>query len=255
MPYNFFLLAIGGLVSGGLAGMLGIGGGIILVPLMLALGYSPVQAIATSSLVILISATSGSLQNFMMGYFDIEKVLALGIPSLLTAQLGVYLAHSIPAHTILIMFAALMIVNIFLLQLKRKLSNRSDSEILARPKAKQTILRSLIGAVAGLLAGLFGMGGGIVLVPFQILLLNETPKIAVQTSLGVIIGTAASACVGHAGHGSVMIEEGMVLGVGGIIGTQFSTRLLPKLSDKVVVASFQILLSILSVYMLWQAVY
>jgi uncharacterized membrane protein YfcA len=65
---NLVILAAGGLFSGVLAGFLGIGGGTILVPLLVGLGYTPVKAIATSSLAILITSISGSVQNWRMGY-------------------------------------------------------------------------------------------------------------------------------------------------------------------------------------------
>lgn len=80
-------LVIGGLVAGVLAGFLGIGGGTVLVPLLVALGLAPVQAVATSSLAIVITAGSGSLQNWRMGYLDPRRVLFLGLPALATAQL------------------------------------------------------------------------------------------------------------------------------------------------------------------------
>lgn len=59
-----------GLVSGILAGLLGIGGGTLLVPLLVAIGYVTVKAVANSSLAILITSIFSSLQNWRMGYFD-----------------------------------------------------------------------------------------------------------------------------------------------------------------------------------------
>jgi phosphate transport system substrate-binding protein len=113
--------------------------------------------------------------------------------------------------------------------------------------------RLAIGSAAGLLSGLFGMGGGIILVPFQMLLLQEPIKLAIQTSLGVIVGTAVSACVGHAAKGNVLFFEGTILGIGGLLGAQLSTRVLPKLPDAIVSLTFRGLLGVLSIYMFWQA--
>ena len=93
---DILVLAIGGLVSGVMAGLLGIGGGVILVPLLVSLGNEPIKATATSSLAIVITSVSGSIQNWRMGYFNLKKILYLGIPALITAQLGVFLAIKIP---------------------------------------------------------------------------------------------------------------------------------------------------------------
>lgn len=87
IDFNWAILAVGGLISGVISGLLGIGGGILTIPLMVALGYTPVQAIATSSLFITITAISGSIQNWLMGYFDWKKVFYLGIPAFLLLEL------------------------------------------------------------------------------------------------------------------------------------------------------------------------
>ncbi len=115
------------------------------------------------------------------------------------------------------------------------------------------VARLTTGGIAGLLAGLFGVGGGVVMVPMQILLLNESIKDAVRTSLSVIVITGISACVGHALRGNVLLLSGLVLGVGGMVGAQIGTRFLPKLSDQVISFAFRILMGGLSGYMFWQA--
>ena len=107
--------------------------------------------------------------------------------------------------------------------------------------------------MAGFLAGLFGIGGGVIMVPLQMLLLQEPIKVAIQTSLGVIVITSISSCFGHALNNNVVWLVGIILGCGGLIGVQISTRFLPKLPDKVVGFCFYGMLAMLSVYTFWKA--
>lgn len=249
---NCPILASGGLISGILAGFLGIGGGSVLVPLLVAVGYTPVQAVATSTLAISITAVSGSLQNWWMGYFNLRNVVVLGLPALITAQVGVYLASRFAPDLLLVGFGLMLLLNIYLVDLRKRVIARAREENL--PQQRNPIFaRIATGGAAGLLAGLFGVGGGVIMVPLQILLLGETIKVAIQTSLGVIVITAISACVGHAVAGNVLFVEGLLLGAGGLLGAQFGTRYLPRLPDQVVSIAFRALLAALSVYVFWQA--
>ncbi|MGH2414581.1 MAG: sulfite exporter TauE/SafE family protein, partial [Microcystaceae cyanobacterium] len=95
--------------------------------------------------------------------------------------------------------------------------------------------------------------GGVIIVPLQMLFLGEKIKLAIQTSLGVIVITSIGACLGHLREGNILFFEGIILGLGGLFGAQLSTRYLPKLSDRVVKICFCSLLIILSVYFFWRA--
>ena len=247
---NWIILAIGGLISGIVAGLLGIGGGTILVPLLVTVGYTPVQAVATSSLAIIVTSISGSVQNWRMGYFNWRRVILLGLPSVATAQIGVFLANHILPYILLAAFGILLLTNIYLVNLRKRLTNKQAS---TTQKFNPVWARIVTGGAAGILAGLFGVGGGVIMVPLQMLLLQEQIKVAIQTSLGVIIITAVSACVGHALEGNVLFLPGMLLGGGGLLGAQISTRLLPKLSDSIVSLIFRLFLATLSIYTFWQA--
>ncbi len=248
---NWSIMAAGGLFSGLLAGLLGIGGGTVLVPILVALGYLPVQAAATSTLAIVMTSISGSIQNWRMGYLDFQRVILLGLPSLLTAQFGAYFADIMPAYLLLAAFGMLLVCNIFLVMLRRQLLKRKVKS--QNFQLNPTVARLGTGGVAGLLAGLFGVGGGVIMVPFQMLLLDEEIKVAIQTSLGVVVITAISACLGHALRGNVLFIEGIILGAGGLIGAQLSTRYLPKLPDRLVSICFNSMLTILAIYFFWQA--
>jgi uncharacterized protein len=248
---NFWLLAAGGFVSGFLAGLLGIGGGTILVPILVALNHEPVQATATSNLAIALTSISGTLQNWRMGYLDFNRVLLLGFPSLITAQIGAYFGDILPGYILLGAFGLVLIVNLFLVQLRKRLIRQETTP--DGPKIDPTLARLGTGSAAGLLAGLFGIGGGVIMVPLQMLLLGEEIKVAIQTSLGVIVLTSISAFLGHAYRGNVLFLPGLLLGVGGLVGAQISTRFLPKLSDRVVNFSFCTLLVTLTIYSFWRA--
>jgi len=273
-------LAIGGLVAGILAGVLGIGGGTILVPLQVSLGIPPVQAAATSNLSIVMTSIAGSIQNWRMGMLDLKRVILLGIPALLTAQVGAIIASRLPSYLLLTAFGVLLLANTYLVELRKKVATQAlmtefppaavrDSGAKSSGQMSPWLARALTGGAAGLLAGLFGIGGGVILVPMQILLLKETIKVAIQTSLGAIVITAVAATASHAGlsdwiwnglgfgdgtiHQNVLWIPGLILGTGGLIGVQISTRTLPKLPDETVSLLFRGFLAILSLYIFWQA--
>ena len=248
---NLWLLAGGGLFGGLLAGIFGIGGGTVLVPLIIAVGYTPVQAVATSSLAIVLTAVSGSLQNYRMGYLNLQRVWSLGFPAIITAQFGAYIASDLRDRALLIAFGILLIINIFLASWRKRLPKLDDSQ----PEETQhrTLARVTTGGTAGFLAGLFGIGGGAIMVPLQMALLGEPIKVAIQTSLGVIVITGISATVGHAWQGNVLFWQGLVLGLGGLVGAQVSTRYLPKLRDRAITFGFYTLLVLLAIYTFWQA--
>jgi hypothetical protein len=249
----WFILSAWGLFSGLLAGIFGIGGGIVLVPIIKSFGYEPVQAVATSSLAIIMTSLSGSIQNWRMGALNGKNVILLGIPSLFAAQIGAYLADIIAPRSLLISFACFLIINIFLTYWRRRVvaQNLSNNQSFIN----LSTARIFTGSIAGLLAGLFGVGGGVILVPLQIVLLGEKIKVAIQTSLGVIVITSISACLGHAYRGNVLWLEGVVLGLGGLVGAQISTRFLPKLPEQFVKLGFNVLLASLAIYTFWLSLF
>jgi len=245
-------LLLSGLGAGLLAGLLGIGGGTVLVPILVALerGYDP--AVATSSWAIVITSTSGTLQNWRMGYLDARRVALLGLPAVLTAQVGALWIGQLPEFLKEAAFGVLLLATIALGILRKHLLRRHPPDS-ASPASQRILAQLGTGAAAGLLAGLFGIGGGVIMVPLQMLLLNEPIKLAIQTSLGVIVITSLSATAGHALQGNVLWLDGLLLGCGGLLGAQVSTRFLPRLPDRVVSFCFNLLLVLLAFYFFWRA--
>lgn len=88
-----------------------------------------------------------------------------------------------------------------------------------------------IGLAAGLLSGLFGVGGGTVIVPLLVLLLGFDQRLAAGTSLAAIVPTATVGVISYAVHGSVAWVPAVILAVGAVVGAQLGTALLPRVSQ------------------------
>ncbi|MCU0526136.1 MAG: sulfite exporter TauE/SafE family protein [Elainella sp. Prado103] len=271
-PLGWILLIGVGLFTGVLSGLLGIGGGLLMVPALTLFGVPLVQATATSLVGVFLSSVSGSLRNLKAKQLNWRVSLLLALFGIGTAQFGAWLGDRLPDGWLSLAFAGLLLFTIYLMNLRQQLQNQSDRLSDHSQKApeinsrEQSTLQSVdpparsaaplqimptagIGLLAGLLSGLFGVGGGVVMVPLQMLFLGEAIKVAVRTSLGAIVAIAISGLLQHAWNGNVLWIPGCCLGLGGVLGAQFGTRLLPRLPDRTVNLLFRSFLIVLAVYM------
>lgn len=85
-----------------------------------------------------------------------------------------------------------------------------------------------VGLLAGLLSGLFGVGGGTVIVPFLVLMLAFDQRLAAGTSLAAIVPTAAIGVISYAVHDSVAWIPALLLAAGAVVGAQIGTWMLPR---------------------------
>jgi uncharacterized protein len=249
---DWLILLITGIFSGLLAGLLGIGGGTISVAILLNLGYSYGQSVATSSLAIVLTSLSGTIQNWRTGSFKWQPVILLGFPGIFTAFIGVYLVKYTPKYFLEAAFGCFLLLNIYLANLKQNLIAKEQISI---GRLNPSLVRLLTGGIAGFLAGIFGIGGGAIMVPLQMIFLGEKIKIAIVTSLGVVLINSIASCFGHAAAGYILYTQGIILGIGGSLGVQLTTRFLPKLSDKLVQLTFCIFLILMAIYFFIRAWY
>jgi len=219
-----------------------------------------VQASATSLVGVLLSSVSGSIRNLKASELNWRVSLLLALFGIFTAQAGAWLGDRIPEAILSLAFAGLLLLTIYLIHLKQKLKQRqlenpelagSDQQPLAQNSQQHYALVPIagIGLLAGILSGLFGVGGGVVMVPLQMLFLGEGIKSAVRTSLGAIVAIAISALAQHTWNNNVLWIPGLCLGLGGILGAQIGSRLLPRLPEKIVNQMFRLFLIGLAVYM------
>src|SRR5689334_16750002 len=117
--------------------------------------------------------------------------------------------------------------------------------------ARDRAVAVLAGAVAGFFGGLFGVGGGIVLVPLLTNFLAFTQHRAHGTSLAVIVFTAIASVVVYATHGNVDVVTGAIVGLASVAGAPLGVRLAQRLSGPNLSRAFYVFLVLVAARLLW----
>jgi len=117
---------------------------------------------------------------------------------------------------------------------------------MPRMRSRRTVSRGLrlaaIGTLAGLFSGLFGVGGGIVIVPLLVLWLGFGEREATGTSLAAIVVIATVAAAVHGAYGNLHLREGLLVGVPAVAGVIAGTELQRRISTRAISLVFAVLL-------------
>ncbi|MFO7831443.1 MAG: sulfite exporter TauE/SafE family protein [Desulfuromonadaceae bacterium] len=194
-------------VGGFVSGLLGVGGAVILIPLLLTVpplfgvgtldihtvsGITMLQVFATSALGAFIHRRSGNLHP--------AGVIAIGIPLAGFAFLGAVISKYVHADVLLITFGILVLLPFALLPPERR-GNAPPGVDEFSPHQGGCIA---VGSSVGLVSGLLGAGGGFILVPLLVTVLKFPLKMAVGSSLGVVFIGAVLGAVGKIASGQVV---------------------------------------------------
>jgi len=205
-------VAIVGIAGGLLSGLFGVGGGIVMVPLLaLWLGLEQRRAIATSLIAIIPIALAGMIGYAAGSAVDWGAGLALGLGGVMGGQLGVWLLPRVPVRILQGIFALILLYSAY-----RLVFPGGDVGSGAGQSTDQLwLLLVVVGVAAGVLAGLLGVGGGIILVPGLVLLIGATINTARGTSLLVVVFTAVTASIPNVRNGRADTRDGVIVGLAG----------------------------------------
>jgi uncharacterized protein len=124
------------------------------------------------------------------------------------------------------------------------MSGRPFGKPPARPAAQRSRILRLggIATAAGAFSGLFGVGGGTIIVPLLVLWLGYEQKEATGTSLAAIIVIGVLAAAGHALYGNVDFWKGVLIAIPAVVGVTAGTAIQQRISERAVAAAFVVLL-------------
>ena len=109
--------------------------------------------------------------------------------------------------------------------------------------SRPTLALAVIGTVAGLFSGLFGVGGGIVVVPLLVLWRGYGEREATGTSLLAIVLMASAATLTHGAFGNVHLAEGLLVGLPAVAGVLAGTALQQRVSPRAIRLTFAVVLA------------
>jgi len=245
------LLALG-LAVGSIGATVGIGGGILLVPVLLLLFPDAEPAIITSMSLtaVVMNALSASTGYRRLGWQDTRTGGVLVAAAVPTAIAGAFLTRNIERGSFEIAFGvALVLGGLYLAWRGRSLPTFTAPSLRGTPRRitdrrletyeyrVQEWLAAAIALVAGFVAAFFGIGGGIINVPVMMLVLKMPSRMAIATSqLELMVASAAALLV----HLTITFGEwdpwirGLILGVGTLIGAQIGVRAAGMASGRIV---------------------
>ncbi len=215
-------LAFLGSIVGLLSGFFGIGGGTILVPLLLMLGYETKVAIGISVVQMVFSSIYGSYLNNKKGTLDVAMVLFIGIGGFAGAMLSGYIASFLSDRALEVIFLAFATFALFRLFFQTK-EHRDQREV-------HRVVLFFIGLVLGALSMTIGVGGSILLVPILVGFLHVPLKKAISAGLFFVVFSSVSGLISHALKGHVDYESGVIIGLASLLGVYIGIHLKDKVN-------------------------
>ncbi|MGZ4718767.1 MAG: sulfite exporter TauE/SafE family protein [Acidimicrobiales bacterium] len=271
-----------GFGSGVLAGMFGIGGAVITTPSIRVLGATPIQAVGSTVPAILPGSISGAYRYWREGLVDWRVGLVCGGTGALFAAGGAKLDDLVDAHYLMILTAALLAFSgVSIIRsadapvpepLPAAGPEGDQAEAIVEPVTRDDLLGpsrvaasagvgtgtpargvasvgvlALVGAAAGLLAGLLGVGGGIVMMPAFTGLLRMPIKLAVGSSLVAVAMFSIPALIMHTALGHIAWRFALPLMIGVVPGAQVGAHISVGSSDRTMRVLFGSFILVLSV--------
>ena len=264
---DYVLLFLSGLLGGFLAGLLGIGGGLIFVfvltfyfdGLMVNQVELPRFLIANSIFATFFAALSASLRNRKMGHFEWKPVLKTALPGLFTLLILSYLITEFDWYDKSKFAIGFSVLLLFFL-LKMLIKPKTSGTFLPR---KETKYWMSIGGVSGIVSAMSGLGGGVLLVPLFTQVIYLPIKKASSISLGVIAVWSFALSLYYIVFavpensiqipntiGYVVLPAAGSLALGVLVAAPFGASLSKRLSNRLIKALFATLIAIVALKMI-----
>jgi uncharacterized membrane protein YfcA len=237
-----------GFVAGFLSGIFGVGGGILIVPaLVIVMGMDQRIAHGTSLAAVLPIALSGTVSYGLADKIDWPVAVLLAVGAVAGAVVGTHVLHHLPERILGFIFAALLIATAVRLVL-----DNSDAAGRSALGATGSVALVVIGLLTGVLAGLLGVGGGIVMVPAMVVGFGIPAAVAKGTSLAVIVPTSIMGTWRNRKKRNADLPVAAAVGLAGVASAYVAGKISVGMSESTSNTLFAVLLTVVAVRMLWQ---
>lgn len=213
-----------GFAAGILGSMIGLGGGIIVVPVLTFFGFPPTLAASNSLFAAFSNAVASTISYSRQKRIDFSVGLKLGLLAIPGTILGAIISTDSAPHVFKILFGALLVASSAYIFARKKIET-------GKPHTGAKVMILAIGAsfFAGIISSFFGIGGGIVFVPLMVIGMSMSMKIAAPTSQFILLFASISGVIVHSilGHPDFLQAGLLAAGAfaGGILGARLSLEI------------------------------
>lgn len=233
MPFEYIAaLIVLGLVAGSFGALVGLGGGVIIVPALTLLFDLPIQTAVGTSLVCVIATSSAAAAAYVQSEFaDIRMGIVLELGTVLGAITGAVVHTWLSPAVLQTLFALFLLYAILLLWRRPPPVDVSGGNVVAY-QVRRYPLGMGVSYLAGAISGMLGIGGGPIKVPLMYLAMGVPMKVATATSNFMMGVTAAASAFLYYSRGSVVPALAAPLVVGVFLGAMLGSRLLPRIQSR-----------------------
>lgn len=242
-----------GIVAGVASGMFGIGGGTIIVPVLIFLGMTQTEANGTSLAALLLPVGIFAVLSYSRNgllIWRVSLIIALGL--LAGGYLGAELAQAMNPTLLLGLYGVFLLYTGWRMAdpirwFRQGTQSPEDAQDLKEPNTNLLAITA-VGLAAGVASGLFGIGGGAIIVPLLVLLLDFGQKSAVGTSLGaLLLPVGLGGALSYYQSGNLELAAAVPLALGLLAGAFFGAQItisLPAATVKKMYGVFLIVIGI-----------
>ena len=240
-----------GFGAGAFSGVFGVGGGILLVPIqVLALHIDQKRAQATSLVMVAMGAFAAGITYALGGQVAWIPAIAILLGGISGSLLGSAVVKRSPSRVLQGAFGVLIVAA----AVRLLFSVNPAEEILEISGLDWSVVAYLVSGVAmGMLSALFGIGGGIILIPLLVTFFGFPQQLAAGTSIAVMGPIALVGAIRQSRTGPADWRMGARFGIGAIPGAIIGAAVALWVSGPVLRAAFAVVLTIIGLRMIWQA--
>ena len=222
----FVELIFVGIFIGTMSGFFGIGGGMILVPILLVLGFEIKDAIGISIVQMVFSSIYGSYLNHKKGSLIIGEGIFVGLGGFAGGYIGGYVTEYIADVVLQFTFLGLLIYALLRLFFSK---NHADD---VQTKSLNKALLFAIGTGIGIFSIALGIGGSIILTPLLVGVLQYPLKKAVSAGLFFVVFSSVAGMISRLSSGTIDFNNGLIVAVASLIGVALGIWLKDHVTSK-----------------------
>ena len=220
------ILSCIGIGIGGLSGFFGIGGGTVLVPVLLLLGFEMKVAVGISIVQMTFSSIFGSYINYRKGSLIFNDGLMVGVGGFVGGYLSAYLTAGVSDRFLQYIFIFFVLFALY------RLYNAPKEQDMEDTKTVSKFILFIVGIAIGLISVTIGVGGAIILIPILSGFLHYPFKKAVSAGLFFVVFSSMSGLIGRLVHGTIDLHNGLIVGISSLFGVYLGILLKEKIHSQ-----------------------